>query len=768
MTPTIVGNTCTAATAGDTINLPSGTFTWTAGASCSGVKIVGTGAGRIIAISKTTLTLGTGTQTLTLIGTGVTAGASYGVAVAPTITVGQTLTIYETGFSYGPTTNSMTGTVTSWNSGTGVLVMNIASTTGTSGTTMTSSVSAGTNVSIPVANSSGFAAGQNIYVGTCCPGTNETTTVGSVPDGTHIVATLAHAYSSSAPIVFGANLGGVFNISNSKRWLVSTQSSTVIQDNSSTEAPMFTLTDNATVHTTLSGIKFAWDGNGTPPSIGSVIAINGSNSLPMSIVHDIWINTPTCSGGSGCVDIQLNVNHALVYNSSFDSSPFNLTAEAFHAQPFDDTAWSSTTFMGTLDTNGQHALYAESNDYHAFLNLIDNDEGARSVLRYSYMDHSGQGTHGVDTGPLGQRYFELYENVGNFQGFGDNTTFPMNQWSFDRGGTFVAWGNDLPAISSTDYGTKLDFNMIVENLNRNSGPNPCWGYNTTGGARRYAPRQVGLGNVTGTGTDGLGSSTYNATSFGFSATEYVGDLDPVYIWSNSRTLTAHTSDFSGVGACTGGTPDTSANYIRANTEYFIGTARPSYTAYTYPHPLVGGGTPAVTYSINGSTVTSYAFGFVLNPSTVVTPTITLTNTGTASLVVTSFSSANAFFSLTSNTCGSSFTLAVGANCTFTVTYSPTDIGVNHSGSVFTIDNTPGTPNSVNLSGQGITLGNSPAMLASTTLAGCGKPGANVITFCFTTCCGIYESVSGAAYIKYPPQMVSSINGKSGDLTFGVQ
>ena len=121
--------------------------------------------------------------------------------------------------------------------------------------------------------------------------------------------------------------------------------------------------------------------------------------------------------------------------------------------------------------------------------------------------------------------------------------------------------------------------MTVMNLQRHAGPNPCWGAGTSGGARYYAPRQVGMGYVTGKGTSGLGSTKDSIT--------YVGDSEPAYIWGNSRQPLSNVSvsDYGG-SECTN--PDRSANYIVAGRDYFNGTAKPGWTPYTYPHPFIQG------------------------------------------------------------------------------------------------------------------------------------------------------------------------------------
>jgi hypothetical protein len=237
--------------------------------------------------------------------------------------------------------------------------------------------------------------------------------------------------------------------------------------------------------------------------------------------------------------------------------------------------------MGTADTNGASNFYFENCDFHAYLNSTDMDNNSRAVFRHNVFNNAGLGTHGADTSLWGQRHFEFYDNVGVFNGYSDGTTFSMNWWFFIRGGTFVIANNVLPAIDSTDYPNKPDLDITVMNLQRNAGPNPCWGAGTSAGARYPSPRQAGFGRVTGSGVDGLGRSTDSVT--------YVGDSEPGYVFGNTRTsggaTTALNIGLSDFGECT--SPDQTSNYVVSGRDYFntSGTAKPGWTAYTYPHPL---------------------------------------------------------------------------------------------------------------------------------------------------------------------------------------
>ena len=358
------------------------------------------------------------------------------------------------------------------------------------------------------------------------------------------------------------------------RWLVSTQPTTVITNNSGTT--LFSVTEDTTLHTNISGFKIA-EGNGTGDDFDFLYASGGQAIL----LHDCWMeqnNSPSDS-------IRSNTNRGVIWNCSFDASPYSMQPIAFHLKNAPPSSWTTPSTMGMADTTGQGNIYVEDSDFHAYLNATDIDDNGRAVFRYSVFDNAGFGTHGADTSNYGQRHFEYYNNTGVFEGYSDGTTFNMCWWFFIRGGTFVIYNNTLPPLVSGDYGTKWDTDMTVMNLQRNGGPDACWGAGTAGGADYHAPRQVGFGYVTGTGRDGLGRANDSIT--------YVGDSEPGYIWANSRQPLTNTgtTDYGG-NDCT--KPDTSSNYIVARRDYFNdGTPKPAWTPYTYPHPLrEGQGAPA--------------------------------------------------------------------------------------------------------------------------------------------------------------------------------
>jgi hypothetical protein len=433
--------------------------------------------------------------------------------------------------------------------------------------------------------------------------------------GNYMQGTIS-SYSGNTLTVNVATVGGS---GTRHRWLVSTPSATTIVNNSAS-TPLFTITEDTSIHTNLSGIHFAV-GTGAATLIMRQYHSGGQAIL----IHDCWIEQ--VGGGKNAIDG--HTTRGVIWNCTIDGSndDYNLVNTPVIRVDGDgtDTAWTTPAPWGNRDTTGQAALYIETNDFHSVL-ATDNDSNGRMVFRHNLVDHSMFATHGPDTSSWGERYFEYYDNKGVFYGYNDGTTLNLNGWIFIvRGGTFVVHHNDLPAQYSQDYGTKGDVIMTVMNLTRNGGPNPCWGAGASSPGQHYpSPRQVGLGYVTGKGTAHYppgGLSNSSSDSIG-----YVGDSEPAYIWSNSRSpMNVGLTDYSPSDCAN---HDTSANYVKLNRDYFDGTeAKPGYAAYTYPHPLtIGGpppsGTPPTITSVSpitdGQVGVAYSYQFTATGDTPIT------------------------------------------------------------------------------------------------------------------------------------------------------
>ena len=108
----------------------------------------------------------------------------------------------------------------------------------------------------------------------------------------------------------------------------------------------------------------------------------------------------------------------------------------------------------------------------------------------------------------------------------------------------------------------------------------------------------------------------------------------------------------------------------------------------------GGGGPVVTL-----TPTSLVFAKTVVGTTTTGKTVTLSNTGSATLNITSIAVSGDFAQVTSTKpCGS--TLAAGANCIIKVTFTPTQLGAR-TGNITITDNASNSPQTVPLSGTGI-------------------------------------------------------------------
>ena len=115
---------------------------------------------------------------------------------------------------------------------------------------------------------------------------------------------------------------------------------------------------------------------------------------------------------------------------------------------------------------------------------------------------------------------------------------------------------------------------------------------------------------------------------------------------------------------------------------------------------VGASGPAVTL-----VPTSLTFATQLVGSTSPAQTVTLTNSGTAALAITSIATTGDFAE--TNTCGTS--VNAGASCTISVTFTPTTINTR-TGTVVITDNAPASPQTVALTGTGTYLSWTPSSL----------------------------------------------------------
>lgn len=351
-------------------------------------------------------------------------------------------------------------------------------------------------------------------------------------------------------------------------WIVTTPATTTITHNAGA-SNLFGLTEDTTGSVQVSGIRMM-RGTGT----GSHVGISPTTSGKPVKVHDCWLD---CAGST--IAINSTTTRGLVYECSFvNLTPGSTDTEGLKIEGPNDS-WTTASTMGSADTNGTANFYVEDCDFHCMMTSHDADDSSRVVVRYcTFNESSGGGSHGADTSEYGVRHLEVYNNNYIFTAVGgspDYETMNLNRWLLLRGGTGVVTDCTMPNITSSAWGDKSEIELTIFNVSRNAGPNACWGANVSG-TQYHCPRQVGFGYVTGNGTDGLGRSNDSIT--------YVGDSEPMYLWNNTGSPSIVVGG-DGFGECTN--PDAASSYIQSGRDYYT-SAKPSYTKYTYPHPLRDG------------------------------------------------------------------------------------------------------------------------------------------------------------------------------------
>jgi hypothetical protein len=211
------------------------------------------------------------------------------------------------------------------------------------------------------------------------------------------------------------------------------------------------------------------------------------------------------------------------------------------------------------------------------------------------------------------------------------------------------------------------------------------------------------------GTVNLGttSSAQTVTLTNVSTTQTLNSL--------SESLTgSNTTDFAYSGSCGNSVPPQGS--CTFNVTFTPGGTGSRSAVLNFSDN--GGGSPqTVALSGTGNSTgsgpvptfnpTSLNFGNQNYGTTSKASTVTLTNTGTATLNISSASVTGPFAQ--TNNCPS--TLAVGSNCAFSITFTPNAVGTDN-GALMVTDNATGSPQSMTLTGTGVgaVAGLSPASL----------------------------------------------------------
>lgn len=318
------------------------------------------------------------------------------------------------------------------------------------------------------------------------------------------------------------------------------------------------------------------------------------------------------------------------------------------------SSWNTASTLGALDTTGLNNTYFENctfmNGATACMNADDN---SRVVVRYCTITDSNISGHGQDTSQYGMRQHEVYNNTfhyttgtslneGGFVSFrggvplvANNTfdqipsksTIGLNVQNINRGGSVGGCQTAYPANrqvgSGWSSGSSVTYgNPVVTQDGTGYILDPFYIWNNTGAGgqswanfmflAQYSPDNCGNGlcmSIPFTGTASSGSNVITAITItpqspGFTATPTLtlgmGIYDSTglyfaqgtYITAISGSGSAPTSVTVSNNALANHTgASLVSGYLTQGRDFIIGTARPGWSPYTYPHPLLGGSSP---------------------------------------------------------------------------------------------------------------------------------------------------------------------------------
>jgi hypothetical protein len=238
-------------------------------------------------------------------------------------------------------------------------------------------------------------------------------------------------------------------------------------------------------------------------------------------------------------------------------------------------SWQIPSSIGNPDQRG--VIYVEDNTFTfptSFPNAValESNYGGRWVFRFNTVTNGDVGAHSL-SGPnqRGTRSWEIYGNTFNLGTF--------IHAMFLRGGTGVVFNNAVTSNAPNNVNLASLDNERSFQSNFPTPAGPCngtssWDVNTTGQKGWPCRDQIGRG------TDGAGTFPQPQAS------------EPAYFWNN--TINGVQKGPAIVNCSNNNKTGDSCADIVINRDFFSGMARPGYTPYTYPHPIIlaqDGGSP---------------------------------------------------------------------------------------------------------------------------------------------------------------------------------
>lgn len=318
--------------------------------------------------------------------------------------------------------------------------------------------------------------------------------------------------------------------------------------------------------TQLSGIAFIPGASG----VGKYASFGGTG---VPLINDCYFDVDASGGGVSTYAMSIDTNGAVLWNNWAESSTTSGTGSTrswfVHKS---SKSWTDSNTWGTNDSGGTNKVYVEDSTIYNMRDFaFDGDDNSRSVFRYNTIRNSQLIHHGT-TSLQGGREMELYNNAFQYrQNQYISGWVNLNRYIWLRAGTLRATNNSFEEINSSGfYATRTSIVFIAESLTRSGSGSGC----------ETEP------DYPGTHWPGQGGNGSTQSS------------DPIYLYNNSGTGGSGTSKEWGTNdqspdTCGGGT---TANVVLSGRDVLF--TNPSYTTYTYPHPLrTAGGGPAAPTNI---------------------------------------------------------------------------------------------------------------------------------------------------------------------------
>jgi hypothetical protein len=269
----------------------------------------------------------------------------------------------------------------------------------------------------------------------------------------------------------------------------------------------------------------------------------------------------------------------------------------------------------------------------------------------------------------------------DMQGTGNNFTLLASKTGVLSGSsTSYTWSNLSP-------GSRYEWYVTVSNSSATT-LGPLWSFTTTGGSPvTLSPSSLSFpSQPVNTPSASQAVTLSNTGSAALSITSIAASTQ--YAQTNNCPISPSTLAVN--GTCT-----INITFTPTAAGMQSGSITITDSAVGSPQQisLTGTGLTAPVVSLSSGSLT---FGSQVLNTASVAQTVTLTNTGTASLSITSIVPSGDY----ADTATCAATLAAGSNCTINVTFTPTVTGTR-TGAITITDNAAGSPQNINLTGTGV-------------------------------------------------------------------